>query len=170
MNKFYKKQKGFTLIETLLYLSLSSIMILVIASFWGTLIESRDRSESMSIVNSEGTYLVNSIAQIIRNADSITSPTATNSAGAITMTTFVPAESPTVIALSGSNINLTLGAGAPVQLNSTRTIINSLVFRNVSNTSTAGSVRIELSLSYNNTSGKASLNYTQTYYATATLK
>lgn len=167
-NKVIKK--GFTLVETLLYLSLTSIIVLMITTIWITVADTRERSEGMSITESEATYLMSTMTQIIRNSSSITTPTATNSGTSLTLVMTTPAVNPTVLTLSGGNITITEGVGSPVTLNSSRVTVTSLTFRNLSRASTSGIVRIEMTLSYVNTTGKTSLNYSQTYYASASLR
>lgn len=170
MKKKISLKKAFTLIEVLLYLSLSSIIVLIIASMWVTVTETRDRSEAMSTVNAEGQQLINTITQVIRNANSINTPTTGASGTSLSLAMGTPAINPTIIALSGSNVTLTEGATPAVTLNSQRVTVGALTFRNLTRPASSGVVRIELTLNYVNTTGKPSLNYSETFYATASLR
>lgn len=163
-------KNAFTLVEVILYMSLTSILVLMVAMLWVTASDTRDRSEAMSIVNTEGTHIISQLTQIIRNANSITTPTATNSGNSLTIAVPTSVLSPTTIALSGGNLSLTEGSNSPITLNSNRVSISSLTFRNVSKDYSVGSVRVEITISYINNTGKTSLNYSQTFYATATLR
>lgn len=170
MNNLLVYKKAFTLVEVLLYMALTSIIVLVIASMWVTITETRDRSEAMSIVNAEGQYIVSTINQIIRDSNSITSPTATNSGSSLTLAMTSAPINPTVINLSSGNITLTEGANPPVNLNSNRVTVSSLIFRNLTRLNSAGIVRIEITLNYINGTGKQSLNYSQTFYGSASIR
>lgn len=163
-------KKAFTLVEVILYMSLTSVLVLMVAMLWVTASDTRDRSEAMSIVNTEATSIISQITQIIRNANSVNSPLAGNNGNTLTLAVPTGANSPTVIALSGNNITITEGSNPSHTLNTNRVSISSLVFRNVTGNFSSGSVRVEMTITYLNTTGKQSLNYSQTFYATATLR
>lgn len=69
-------QKGYTLIELLLYLSLIGILLTGLTTYFGTVLDARVKNQTISEVNQQGTILMDYMTQIIRNADSITTPTA----------------------------------------------------------------------------------------------
>jgi len=158
------------LVEVLLYMSLTSVLVLMIAMLWVTASDTRDRGEAMSIVNTEATSIVSKLTQVIRNASSVNTPTLGNSGGSLALAMSNAANSPTVISLSGGNITITEGSNPPNTLNSNRVSISALTFRNVTENFASGSVRIEITVTYINTTGKTSLDYSQTFYATATLR
>jgi type II secretory pathway component PulJ len=67
---------GFTLIETLVYLALYSIIALGMLSAVYSLIESSFRNETVAMVEEEGDYLTAKIDATLSDATSIQSPTA----------------------------------------------------------------------------------------------
>ncbi len=163
-------KKAFTLIEVLLYMSLTSVLVLMIAMLWVTASDTRDRGEAMSIVSSEATSIISKLTQTIRNASAVNTPTIGNSGSTLSLVMASAANSPTGIALSGGNITITEGSNPANTLNSNRVTISSLTFRNVTENFAVGSVRIEITVTYINTTGKPALDYSQTFYATATLR
>lgn len=103
-NKFY--QNGFTLIELLLYVSIVGGILLSVSLFFATVADSRIKNQSISEVNRQGELITERIAQAIRNADSITSPTAGNSAASLTLAMPVSGENPTVFAVNGGGTQI----------------------------------------------------------------
>lgn len=158
--------KAFSLIEVIFYVAIISIFSVVIASFWGSITEIQERNQAMSAINTEAAYILNTLSRSIRNATSITSPTAGNSASTLSLT----GTPTTVFTAATGGLTMQEGAGAAVSLKSNQVTITSLTFTNVSNTGTAGAIRIALTLNYVNSSGKVANNYTQTYYDTVTIR
>jgi len=170
LRKNKKTFRAFSLIEVMFYIAMLSVFILVISTFWGTLIEVQERGKAMNAVDSEAQFIMTKITQVIRNANNIASPTAGNSASALTLAHTETAKNPTVINLNSSYIRLSEGVTPFVNLNSNVVNITSLTFSNLSRSSSAGVIKIQLTLSYVNPDGVSNLNYSQTYYATASLR
>lgn len=162
-----KKLKAFTLIEVLLYVALISIFTLVLASFWGSVNEINARNKAMSAVNTEAAFILNTISRSIRTASAINTPTAGNSSSTLSL---VKSANPTVFSINNGVLFIQEGANPTVQLSSNQVYVNSLSFTNVTNTGTAGAVRIQLELAYVNESGKTVLDYSQTIYDTVSIR
>lgn len=165
-----KKLSAFSLLEAILYLALVSLFIAAIASYWGSIKEMSDRSEAIDAVNNEAQFIIGQITQTIRNSDSINTPVPATSAAAISLAQAIPAVNPTLYAFNNGSITVAEGVAGPIALDSSRVVVSGLSFTNLTVDGTKGVVRIQLTLSYNNTSGNANLNYAQTYYATATIR
>src|SRR5579872_6201710 len=73
-----KHQKGFSLLETLLYVAMMSLIMFTVVLFLTTMISGRTKNQSVSEVEEQGTVTMNVITQYIRNAKSIKSVSATS--------------------------------------------------------------------------------------------
>lgn len=164
-----RRFSGFTLIELLLYISLSSIILLASSAMFIQVLTSSQKDSTLRDMEYQSNFVLTQMLQSIRNATGVNTPTVNTSGTSLSLAVSVPANSPTVYALSGGMITIQEGAGAVRYLTGDSIQYTSLVFYNYSNTSTEGSVRIVLTGSYVNPDGRNELNYTKTYYGTASL-
>lgn len=163
-------KKGFTLVELLLYLGLSAIMILVIATFFQTMLSARAQNQVIAEVEQQGAQVIQRITQTIRNADNITSPAIGASAASLTLDMAPVGVDPTVFDLSSGVARVTEGAGSPVALTNTRVTVSGLTFQNLSRASTPGTVRVIFILTHVNPSSRQEYNYARTFYGSASLR
>jgi len=161
---------GFTLIELLLYVSIASVMMLVISIFLSTMLESRVKNQTIAEVEQQGSQVMQVIMQTARNAEAITSPAVGASASALTLDVVTVANDPTVFNLLSGAIRITEGAGSAVPLTNSRVTASALTFQNLSRASTPGTIRITFTLSHVNTSGRNEYNYSKTFYGSASLR
>src|SRR3989344_8594659 len=71
----YRETKnGFTLVELLLYVAISSVILLVTSLFLSVLLESRIKSQVIAEVEQQGAQVMQIMTQSIRNAETINSP------------------------------------------------------------------------------------------------
>lgn len=120
------KNRGFSLIELILYIALLTIILSAIIPFAWQIIEGGTESGMQQEVWSNARYVSERIKYEIRNASGINSVTTSS----ISLTETTTSLNPTVISLSSGNVRLTQGAGSPVNLNSNITKISSLGFTN----------------------------------------
>lgn len=163
-------QKGFTLIEALLYLGLAAIMLFVVALFFQTVLSSRIKNQAIAEVEQHGLQVMHVITQAARNAEAITSPTQGVSASSSTLDVVTAANDPTVFDLASSTIRITEGAGSVVSLTNSRVTASALTFQNLSRTSTPGTLRIQFTLTHVNPSGRNEYEYSKTFYGSASLR
>lgn len=164
------KQKGFTLVELLLYLGLAAVLLLVISVFLAMLLQSRVKNQTVAEVEGQGAMVMNLITQTIRNAEGINSPAAGASAASLSLDAAGVSNDPTVFDLSSGTLRIQEGAAAPVALTSSQVTASSLSFQNLSRAGTPGTVRVQFTLSYINPSGRNQYNYSKTFYASASLR
>lgn len=74
MSKKTRVQKGFTLIEIIIYIALFCILIGGTVSSLYNLSEGAERSGTNALISEEGTYLLNKLEWIISQADAIGVP------------------------------------------------------------------------------------------------
>lgn len=89
-------QKGFTLIELLLYIAIIGVVLGSAALYFGVVVESRVKNQSIVEVEQQGQLAMEHITQAIRNATAVTSPAAGSSAASLSLTVPTGSLSPTV--------------------------------------------------------------------------
>jgi Tfp pilus assembly protein PilW len=170
MRKTNVDQKGFTLVEVLLYLTIAGTMFFVISLFLFTLLEARVKQQTISEVEQQGQQVMQLITRTIRNAQAVTAPLAGTSASSISIHVTEPTDSPTVVDISGATIRMFEGAGPAIPLTNDRIVASGLTFENLTQNDTPGSIRIQFTLSHENPEGRNEYTYQKTFYATASLR
>lgn len=140
--------KGFTLVELLLYIALTSIILFTTAMFLVSLLESRVKNQTIATVDQEGNQTMATITQTIRNAVSINSPTIGTDSATLSLNTGVSGKDPTIFSLSNGTIMMQEGSGSPVALTSNLVIISNLKFRNLSRASTPGNIDVTFTVEH----------------------
>lgn len=163
-------QAGFTLIEVLLYLAVSSFILFSVSSFVVASMRARAESQVIAEVEQQGERLMQVMAASVRSSRGINSPVVGASGASLSVFTTVPATNPTVFGLSSGNITITEGAGGAVALDNTLVTVSGLTFTNVSRPSTPGTIRIQFTLTYSNPAGGQEYQYSKVFYGTASVR
>ncbi|MES2930458.1 MAG: prepilin-type N-terminal cleavage/methylation domain-containing protein [Patescibacteria group bacterium] len=148
MPSLLQKNKGFTLIEILVAIGVLTLILGATISLIMMLVQSRSRSQIVGEVDGQGTNIMQTLAQTIRNASSIAAPATGASASAVSLVMSDSAKSPTSFSLSGGIISMTEGSTAAVPLSSSQVTVSNLSFLNLSRPSTPGVIRIQFTVSY----------------------
>ena len=140
-----KNKKGYTLIELLIFMGMISILLVVLTEVFGSILDVRRESESISSVEQDGNFLLNRFMYDIPRATSINRP---STVGATDATLDITIGGGSFIyALNTGNLELT-AIGSTKQLNSQNTSISNLSFRLIGN----GDQKDTIQLSYTVTS------------------
>ena len=167
MSTMTTKQGGYTLIELLMYVVIISALLTSITFFFGLTIEARVKNQTIAEVNDQGASTMDYITQTIRNADSITTPTAGNNSSSLTLVVPTGSLSPTIFNLSGTTLQVKEGAANAVALTSNDVQVSSLTFRNLTRSGTPGHVQVSFTLSHINPSGRNEYDYQKTFTSSA---
>lgn len=168
---FPKSQKGFSLLEMLLYVAISSIILLSLSFFLIFLLGSRLKNQSITDVNQQGIQIMQLITQTIRNARTIDSPSIGATSSSISMTMFDSLVSPTVFDISSGTVRIKEGSGVVIPLTNSHVTISSLVFQNISSTSSTDRIiRISFTIDHNNPNGRNENVFSKTFTGSATLR
>jgi competence protein ComGC len=165
-----KKKSGFTLVEALLYVSIISVMLLVLSAFIFSILQSRTKFQTISEVDQQGIQAVQIVSQTIRNSNSITVPVQGASGSALTLGLADAGKNPTVFNSAGTNIQIKEGTGAIIPLTNSRVIVSGLSFQNVTKTNTPGIIKFQFTLTGVNPSGRNEYDYAKTFYGSASLR
>lgn len=161
---------GYTLIELLLYISLTGILLLSLVTFFGMSVDARVKTQTVTEVDQQGAAIMEYMQQTVRNATAITAPTAGTSAASLTVTVPTASLSPTVFNLSGTTLQVKEGTAAAIPLTNSDVRLTALTFTNVSRGGTDGAVRISFTLERINVSGRNEYDSSETFTTTVSLR
>lgn len=166
-----RSQKGFTLVELILYVSICSILLLTISSFLSFLLGARVRSQAITEVNQQGFQVMSLITQTIRNGRSIQVPSIGTSSSTLSITTGNALLNPTIFNLSSTTLQIKEGSKTAVPLINSRVRLSDLTFQNVSSaSSTEKIIRISYTIDYVNQGGRSEYSFTKSFSGSATLR
>lgn len=75
----FKKQKGFTLVELLLFMGIFSILLVILFQLFSSILSTHAESQATSSVDQDGNFILSRLAYDIHNASGITIPFLGNS-------------------------------------------------------------------------------------------
>ena len=110
-------QRGFTLIEVVIYIALFSILIggVVVSAY--TILESNGRSQTERGLVQEGNFLLDKINWIMLDCQTINYPLPNTSSTNISIDTWASTTNPYIIETIGNNITIQKGTSTPQVLN-----------------------------------------------------
>lgn len=163
MKKRLRQQAGYTLIELLLYVAMIGILLSAVTYFFGAAAEARVKNQTVMEVDSQGTYVMDYIAETVHNATSISAPTIGTSGSSLTLVVPVGSLSPTVFNVASGAMQVKEGTGAAATLTSDDIQITSFTVKNLSRSGTTGIVQVSFTLSRVNASNRSEYDYSRTF-------
>ncbi len=164
------RSRGFTLIETLLYASIISVLILSFSVFFSIILQSRIKHQTMSQLDQEGIQAVQIVSQTIRNSKIINLPAQGATGATLSLDIFDNVKNPVVVNSSAGNIQIKEGTGAVIPLTSSEILVSNLLFSNVSRNDTPGIIKFQFTLTHINPSLRNEYDYEKTFYGSASLR
>lgn len=174
MLKINKKRcgvnKGFTLIEFLLYIGIVGIVLLVAGAICLNVLFGKAKLMAIEEVSQNTRFTIEKIADRVRNANTINSPTQGVSTSTLSLQMADSAKNPTVFDLSSGVVRITEGTGSAVNLTSSEVTVTNLQFSNISYSNTPGTVRIQMTVKLTNPENRQEYNFEKTFYTTANIR
>lgn len=161
--------KGFTLVELLLYVGISSVILFVISMFLGAMLQSQVKNQAILEVEQQGMYVLSLMTRTVRNSEAITNPTTGLSDSSLSLSMPTPLVNPSLFSVSSGVLFVTEGIGSPVALTNNRVTVSDFIIENLSRASTSGTVKIQFKISYKNPSGRNEYDFSKTFYGNATI-
>jgi Tfp pilus assembly protein PilW len=168
LNKKYKK--GFSLVETIVYIAIFSIFITGTVSFMSGVSASRLNNQMVLEINDQGSKVMKTITQSLRNASQVNSPTIGNTALNLSLTTSLATTSPTVFSEIAGVLYMTEGSGSAIALTNNKVVVSGLLFSNLSRPSTTNIIKISFTLTSINASTSPSGQYSFTFNGSGGLR
>lgn len=139
-------QKGFTLIEFLLYMVLAVSMVLIIGTIGIGVLTSNAKGQSSEEIRYDAEFLLEKITLAIHEAESVSTPVVGATSTTLTLTMSNVAKNPTVIQSRDGKVYFTEGGGAEFLIAGEDSVIEELTFTNMSHAEAGNTVRIELTI------------------------
>jgi len=164
-----KNKFGFTIVELLVYVSLLSLIMLVVLSFGQDIIFGKVKNDAILEVNQNTQFVLGKISKIIKEAEAINSPRISKSANFLSLALNDPLRNPTIFYLEGDKVKMQEGINAPMELTSNFVRVTNLNFSNISYIDTHGTVKIDLSIENNNPNNISAYSAQTNFTATVSL-
>lgn len=159
-------QKGFTLIELIIYGGMLSILLTVFVTLFGSIVDAQLDSQATSSVQQDGQYILTKLSHDIMNAESISTP---SSLGSSSNTLQISNDSTLYSYSLDENNNLLITTVSESdQLNSFATEISDLQF--VRRGNAGGKNSVTFSFTVTGTTQRTQGAETASYTSTATLR
>lgn len=168
--KKYSSHNGFTLIELLLSVSIAALLITSVSVLFATMMEGRSRNHTLQEVEYQGSFILNSLGQKIRNAQSIAAPSIGSTDSSLTLTVSDVNKNPTLVFLQNNQLFLQQGSFAAVPLTNAQVIATDLEIQNLSRPDTSGLLQISFVLSYSSLGGRSEYSVTKTFHSSFSLR
>jgi prepilin-type N-terminal cleavage/methylation domain-containing protein len=156
-------QKGYTLIELLLYVALVGVLLSAITAFFGIAAEARIKNQTINEVNEQGAYAMEYMARITRSATNISSPAAAATGSSLTLVVPTATLSPTVLSVTNNVLYIKEGTGATISLTTSKVKVDALNITNLTRSGTSPIVQISLTLSRVNALSRNEYDYQRTF-------
>ncbi len=146
MNKNINTNQGFTLIEILLYLSLSVIMIALIGGIGVNILRGRVNVKIQEELQYNAQFLTEKLQTLILEAEAIQVPVAYSTSSSLSLVMKDGAKNPTIIDVADGQLRIKEGDNNPVILSGKDIIISDMEIFNVTHPGSFGTVRVVLQL------------------------
>ncbi len=147
-----KRQKGFTLIELVLYVGILSILVGIMSTMFGQIVEVQLESESTSVVDQDGRYIMGKLFYDMKSisaspsGDRITTP-ASPGVTSSTLQIRVNSINYTYSLDSGGNLLLTNGSTGEVnKLNGANSYLTGLSFQRIGAGDSNDTIRVNFTV------------------------
>jgi len=145
-----QRKKAFTLIELLIYLGIVSGLLVVAGAFTWSIIKGSVKSACVREVQQNGRLAMEIVTREIKAASGINSPLTGESTDTLSLIMSDGGLNPTIFELLNNQILLSQGVDGPYALTTDQVLVSNLNFTNLSYADTPGTIRIEMTLDYNN--------------------
>ena len=129
------KKDGFTLLETLIYIALFSIIVASVVPAVYVLLDSNARVNEQTIADKEANFIIRKINWALSSDPVIVTPLPSDTGDilAVTKADLPPAENPLIFTYDNSSNDLFLkrGSNATIQLNTAGTRITNMTFTHI---------------------------------------
>jgi archaellum component FlaF (FlaF/FlaG flagellin family) len=131
--------RGFTLIETIVYLALFTMIIGGFVSASYSLSENAGRNQTKAMLQDEEDFIVGKILSSLESANAISLPGSSSSGSALNFTTY--AGGSVTVSLSGSNV---IWNGGVMPLNNANVSLTQLTFTHTGSGTNPESVQVDI--------------------------
>ncbi len=164
------KNKGFTLIEFLIYSVIVAFMTGTLILAGVNIMQGRSKVEAIEEVNHNGRMITEVVTHYIRQAENINYPSEGIAADYLSLEMPIAEESPIRFYVEDSVLLFERGSAEASPLTSERVRVSSIQFTNTSYPESAKTVKMVATIEYNNLSGKSEYDFAKNFYVTENIK
>lgn len=173
-NRFLHKKNGFTLVEVLIYLAIIGIVITSFLYFGISIFGYRNKSFAVQEVQANQRMALGVISQKIRLAKSVNVSQSTfdTDPGILSLAMDDSSKNPTIIKLDQADgvMQIAEGGTSTTTVTSQSVRVKNLIFTNLTSTSSAPNIGINLTIEFNNTNQDINFNYSDDLYTAVSLR
>lgn len=147
-----KNQRGVTLLELLVYVTLISILAIVFVNFTLDIVGTSQKARVKQEAQQNARIALERISRAIREADSLNAGASTfgSNPGVLSLAMDDGAVNPTVFDVSGGVLRITEGVGSPQAITSGEFDVTNLVFTNRSISGRTTNIKTEITVAHPN--------------------
>lgn len=163
-------KKGFTLIEFIIYIAISGIFLVTAGALVINIFYGKAKLSAIEEVSQNARMAMEKISERIRNAQSVNNPGQGISDQTLSLEMIDAQINPTVFDFYDGAIRIKEGVSSAVTITSSEVIVTNLQFHNISYPATPGTIRVQMTLKFNNPENKQEYNFEKTFFTTANLR
>lgn len=156
--------RGFTLIEILLYLALSTVLVIVISTVSIAVLRAAKKTELMQDVTYASMYIFKTLDQVAAISYVVEEPAMLATSSSLTLSTYDDVHDSITVSYIGDVLHITRGDGSPLAIQPSN-IETQVVFTGLSSTT----VGVQLVVAASSTSMLSSAQVSETFETTLTL-
>lgn len=146
-------QSAFTIIESMIYISIAAIVLSALFNFAWQIIYANIKAQAIREVQQNSRFAMEKIFETILSANDIIVPANQGESGALLSLEMDDGSlSPTSIELSNGKLLITQGFNGPYEITSSEVEVLSLIFTNASYSAEKETVRVQMSIKSKNQS------------------
>ncbi|MFH1292157.1 MAG: type II secretion system protein [bacterium] len=166
--------KGFTLIETLIYIAIIGGVVASFVSYSMSISFTRNKNYTAQEVQANARLALNLISKTIRSAQSVNvgSSTFGLDPGVLSLSMSSSTLDPSIINLNIDDgiLRIQQGGKSPVNITSNKVKITNLIFTNLTASGSQENIGIDLTVEYANSTGEVEFNYGQSWQTAVGLR
>ena len=151
-------KNGFTLIETLIYTMIVSVIIGSFLLILYNLAASADRTLRNTDLSDQKQFIIQKADWVLQSVSAVNSPAAGSSGATLSVNKIGYGSNPVVLDLSGGVLRVAEAGGAPVALTPAGIMVSNLVF---THTALSNETRIRMTLTLTNSATSTSIDFTK---------
>ncbi|MFH1089110.1 MAG: prepilin-type N-terminal cleavage/methylation domain-containing protein [Candidatus Uhrbacteria bacterium] len=162
MVKHQKNNRGFTLIEMIIYIAIIGVIISGFVSYSLSLSSVRSKNHSMVAVQANGRVALEVITEKVHGAQAILTPVAGVSSNQLILD--MPGANPDITFLVTDGVLTMQETGSSaVVITDNLTSVSNLLFTNLAASGERSNVQVEITLGYNVTANNVEFGYSKSY-------
>jgi type II secretory pathway pseudopilin PulG len=142
--------RGFTLIEFIIYIAIVGGILIVTFNFGGEIIYGNVKSQAMREVQQNSRLAIEKITEAILEASDINNPVSGNSDATLSLVMQDLHLSPTIFEITDGKLMVTQRKNGPHELTNNRVKVTKLQFTNISYANTPGTIRVQMTIEHVN--------------------